>query len=155
MKKSALLRALAFTACFIFLHPPWSIAQEPADEAGEAPPSVETATTVARTLVDQGRFDEALEILRPLQRARPNEPNVVFLRGLAASGAARDPGLAEEDRDALLDEASAAFRAMLIDRPELVRVRLELALAFFLKGEDDLARARTSSTCWRGNHHQL
>lgn len=140
MKKSALLCALAFTACFILLQPSWSIAQELADEAGEAVPSVETAKRVARSLVDQGRFDEALEILRPLQRALANEPQVVFLRGLAASGAARDPALAEEDRHALLDEAITAFRAMLIDRPELVRVRLELALAFFLKGEDDLAR---------------
>ena len=30
--------------------------------------------------------------------------------------------------------ASASFRTILIDQPELVRVRLELARAFFLKG---------------------
>ncbi len=48
---------------------------------------------------------------------------------------------AEPDRrDALLDQAIAAFRAILVKRPELVRVRLELARAFFLKGEDRLAR---------------
>ena len=35
--------------------------------------------------------------------------------------------------------AIAAFRAMLVRRPELVRVRLELARAFFLKEEDRLA----------------
>ena len=29
---------------------------------------------------------------------------------------------------------------MLVDRPDLVRVRLELARAFFLKGEDTLSR---------------
>ena len=46
----------------------------------------------------------------------------------------------EDRRDALLDEAIAAFRAMPVVRPELVRVRLELARAFFLKGEDGLAR---------------
>ena len=95
---------------------------------------------MARTLVDQGRFDEALDILRPLQQVRGNEPDVTFLRGLAASGASQNPGLEEEARDALLDEAITAFRTMLIDRPELVRVRLELALAFFFKGEDDLSR---------------
>ena len=33
-----------------------------------------------------------------------------------------------------------SFRTMLIDRPDLVRVRLELARAFFLKGEDSLSR---------------
>ena len=46
----------------------------------------------------------------------------------------------EDDRDALLDEAIAAFRQMLVVNPGLVRVRLELARAFFLKGEDALAR---------------
>ena len=47
------------------------------------------------------------------------------------------------NRDArykMLDVAIAAFRAILVDRPELVRVRLELARAFFLKEEDTLAR---------------
>ena len=45
-----------------------------------------------------------------------------------------------EARDEKLDEAIAAFRSILVDRPELVRVRLELARAFFLKEEDTLAR---------------
>ena len=43
-------------------------------------------------------------------------------------------------REALLDDAISNFRAILVDRPEFVRVRLELALAFFLKEEDTLAR---------------
>ena len=42
--------------------------------------------------------------------------------------------------DARYEDAIAAFREILISRPELVRVRLELARAFFLKGDDDLAR---------------
>ena len=140
MKNSACLRALAFTAGLVFLLPSWSVAQEPADEAAGAPPLTEAGEAAARTLIDQGRFDEALDILRPLQQVRENDPNVTFLQGLAATRASQSPGLAEEERDALLDEAIAAFRAMLIDRPELVRVRLELALAFFFKGEDDLSR---------------
>ena len=45
----------------------------------------------------------------------------------------------DDRRDALLDEVIAAFRAMLVARPDLVRVRLELARAFFLKGKDSLA----------------
>ncbi len=45
-----------------------------------------------------------------------------------------------ETRDEKLDEAIAAFRAILVNNPELVRVRLELARAFFLKEEDTLAR---------------
>ena len=39
-----------------------------------------------------------------------------------------------------LTRPSPLFRAMLFRRPALVRVRLELARAFFLKGEDRLAR---------------
>ena len=45
-----------------------------------------------------------------------------------------------ERRDELLDEAIAAFRKMLVADPSLVRIRLELARAFFLKEEDTLAR---------------
>ncbi len=45
-----------------------------------------------------------------------------------------------EEREAALDEAVDAFRSILVNSPELVRVRLELAHALFLKGEDILAR---------------
>ena len=64
----------------------------------------------------------------------------LFRAGMAAAEASQRPGVPEDKRDKLLDEAIAAFRAMLVRRPELVRVRLELARAFFLKGEDKLAR---------------
>ena len=61
-----------------------------------------------------------------------------FHAGMQAVTAA---GRAEgEARDEKLDEAIAAFRAILVERPELLRVRLELARAFFLKEEDTLAR---------------
>ena len=62
-----------------------------------------------------------------------------FRAGIAALAAAH-VAPDREARDALLDEAIAAFRAILNRRPDLVRVRLELARAFFLKGEDGLAR---------------
>ena len=94
----------------------------------------------AGPLVRNGRFDEALIILRPLARGRAIDANVLFLIGLAAIGASEKPGISEDARDDLLDEAIAAFRTMLVSRPELIRVRLELARAFFLKGEDKLAR---------------
>ena len=66
--------------------------------------------------------------------------DILFQTGLAAIAASGRPGLPEDTRDALLDGAIANFRTILIDRPGLVRVRLELARAFFLKGEDALAR---------------
>ena len=60
----------------------------------------------------------------------------VGMEALAAAHTAAD----RETRDRRLDEAIAVFRAILVNRPELVRVRLELARAFFLKEEDRLAR---------------
>ena len=62
-----------------------------------------------------------------------------FLAGMEALHAAHTAA-DREARDEKLDEAIAAFRSILVDRPELVRVRLELARAFFLKEEDTLAR---------------
>ena len=46
----------------------------------------------------------------------------------------------EAERHKLHDKAIAAFRMILVNRPDLVRVRLELARVFFLRGRDGLAR---------------
>ncbi len=94
----------------------------------------------ARALVERERFAEALQILRPLAPDHRDLTDVRFLLGLAASRGSQTSGVEEETRLALLDEAIAAFRSILIRRPGLVRVRLELALAFYLKEEDALAR---------------
>ena len=69
----------------------------------------------------------------------PQDLTALFHEGmtaLQASAMAQD----EDDRDASLDEAIAAFRQMLVSNPGLIRVRLELARAFYLKREDSLAR---------------
>ena len=102
--------------------------------------SPDAGVAEARAAFQEGRPAEALEVLRPLARRHPERTNIGFLLSLAAIEAARMPGVAEADREALLDEAIATLRAILVDRPELVRVRLELARAFFYKEEDSLAR---------------
>ena len=112
----------------------------PAPAAAQSAPSPDEGAASARALLDGGRPDQALEVLRPLARSHPGDMNVRFLLGLAAIEASRMRGVAEEDRTALLDEAIATLHGMLVDRPELVRVRLELGRAFFYKGEDTLAR---------------
>ena len=94
----------------------------------------------ARALIDAGRFMDAVAILGPLVQEDVIEANTLFLYGLAAMGASQQAGVPEDTRAALLDQAIASFHAMLVEAPGLVRVRLELARAFFLKGEDDLAR---------------
>ncbi|MDE0174794.1 MAG: surface lipoprotein assembly modifier [Defluviicoccus sp.] len=128
--------ALESTLAPVLSAPAWGADSPPAAPAGRA---VENATTKARSLVRRGRFEEALSVLGPLMREEPADANVAFHYGLAALGASQRLGVPEEKRDALLDEAIAAFRAMLVVEPSLVRVRLELARAFFLKGEDGLA----------------
>ena len=59
---------------------------------------------------------------------------------LAALEVSQAPTLDDAARAALLDEAIAAFHTLLIADPRLLRVRLELARAFYFKGEDELAR---------------
>ena len=134
-----LLRALAVCACLLLALPTWGATDESLPPAPAATPAAGNPAD-ARALIEGGRFAEALAILGPLMRGAAGEPNLYFLFGVAAIGASQQPGLAEEDREVLLDGAIAAFREMLIDQPGLVRVHLELGRAFFLKREDDLAR---------------
>ena len=132
MTISPFLRALAAGA-FLLLAAPMS-------HAAVNPPPPAPDASGAQALVKAGKFKEALTVLRPLAGGRTVEANVLFLIGLAAAGASQQPDLADDEREALLDEAIASLRVILINRPGLVRVRLELARAFFLKGEDSLAR---------------
>ena len=63
----------------------------------------------------------------------------LFRAGMeAVTAAQRTPG--PEAREALLDEAITNFHAILVRRPDLVRVHLEIARAFYLKREDGLSR---------------
>ncbi len=150
-----LLALLALLA--VCVHPAWG-ATDPADEpvaetgeAGESDAADAAAPSArdlpglqtARFLIDNGRYEQALVIVERLARSHPDHPrrtDVLFLFGLAATGTALGPDVAEEERERLLDLAVAAFRVILNRDPSLVRVRLELARAFYHQGEDDLAR---------------
>ncbi len=111
----------------------------PAQSAGYAPLSV-SAEAAAQELMRSGRFEEALSVLAPLLQGDTALADTLFLYGLAALGASQKPGISEEKRDAFLDLAIDIFSTMLETRPELDRVRLELARALFLKGEDSLSK---------------
>ena len=117
-----------------------SAANAPPSPATAGRPDAADAAARARALIRERKFNEALAILRPLTRDERVHTNVRFLLGIAAIEASRLPDVDEAERDVLLDEAIASLRFMLIDRPGLVRVRLELARAFFYKGEDSLSR---------------
>ena len=94
----------------------------------------------ARQLHTGGQHKQALQILRSIDADHPDRVEVLFLTGLSAIGAALHPGVGDQAKDALLTEAVLALHEILVKRPELLRVRLELARALFLKGEDELAR---------------
>ncbi len=102
--------------------------------------SLERGQIAARMLIKVGRFAEALAVLRPLAKAHPKHTNVLFLLGLAAIQHSQGRETLEAEREGLLDEAIAALFTILVDHPALVRVRLELARAFFYKQEDGLAQ---------------
>ncbi len=94
----------------------------------------------ARALVQQGQFEESLLLLRTLPLDGSERYDILFLIGLASMEVALRTHDTTGQRNDLLDQAIFAFRAILIDQPGLACVRLELARAFFLKGEDRLAK---------------
>ena len=139
MAISPLICTLAAAALLVLCAPAWS-AEEVSPSPATASQSAAESVAEARALIRTGRFSEALVLLRPFVERGAVAPDVLFLIGLASLGASRQPGLAEDARETLLDGAIAAFRNMLIDKPGLVRVRLELARAFFYRGEDGLSQ---------------
>ena len=135
---ASVCRVLAFAAVLLSTAAPAS-----ADSAAGAqtrPPTVEEAIERARALMAAGQPGKALDLLRELPREGVRRLSVLFQTGMAAVLASGKADLSEDERDALLDEAIAALHAILVERPDLVRVRLELARAFFLKEEDGLSR---------------
>ena len=131
--------AAALGAILLFAHPAWG-AQHDLEPTSSPEASEPGGVAEARALIDAGLFMDAVAILGPLVQDNVIEANSLFLYGLAASGASQQADVPEDTREALLDQAIASFHAMLVEAPGLMRVRLELARAFYLKGEDELAR---------------
>ena len=108
-----LLYTLAAAAFLFLCAPAWSAEDVPASPAPAGESAAESVAE-ARALIKDGRFNEALVLLGPVVERGTIDSDVLFLIGLAASGASQKPGLPEEDREALLDGAIAAFRSILI-----------------------------------------
>ena len=137
-----LCRALALAASLLLAVPAPKAAEDaPAPDASSAS---DAALAQARALYEAGRFDEALDVLHSLVKGGQSSTDVFFLVGLAAVEASRQHSgeAVEEERELLLDVAISALHTVLVQRPDLVRARLELARAFFYKGEDRLARGQ-------------
>lgn len=79
----------------------------------------------AKGLIGAGRLDEAKAALDALAANQPDDPEVSFLLGIVA--------MMEKDYEAAIGH----FRSILVDKPDAERVRLELARAYYLKGDYD------------------
>ncbi|MDE0698987.1 MAG: hypothetical protein OXH76_24465, partial [Boseongicola sp.] len=106
----------------------------PATQSAAGPADVQIGT--AATLLGDGQWEAAFAILRSLAGRDPRADELLFETGMVALALAHRPGIGEDERDAFLDVSIDAFRALLAANPDLTRVRLELARAFFLKGQD-------------------
>ncbi|RVQ65141.1 DUF560 domain-containing protein [Croceicoccus ponticola] len=91
-----------------------------AQDASAEQTSSRSIDDIVDALVRQGKADDAAVLLDAIIAATPDDQQAHFLRGLVATS--------QGD----YRKAIAIFRAILIDHPEAVRVRLELARAFFL-----------------------
>src|SRR6185437_11282494 len=100
-----------------------------AQEANKAAPATITLsdTQAAQLLIANNRLDDAKRFLDHVLAAKPDDSELLFLRANVA--------VAQQD----YDTAVSLFRRILVREPEAERVRLELARAFFLKGDYDNA----------------
>jgi tetratricopeptide (TPR) repeat protein len=99
----------------------------PAMSQAVSPPPIAAAVAEAEALVRAGRPQDAKRILDAAARKAPTDSEAQFVRGLIAIE--------------LHDYQSAIhfFRGILVREPGVVRVRLELARAFFLAKDYDNA----------------
>ena len=113
------------------------------DIAAEAPApgSVESDLNAAVDLLLRGEIEDAIDTVRPHLAQDARAVDLLFDAGLTMLGSAQaTPSLDAAAREAILDASITIFRAILAEHPDFVRVRLELARAFFLRGRDGLAR---------------
>jgi tetratricopeptide (TPR) repeat protein len=99
-----------------------------AQDKENAPRTVSlTDVQAAQLLINNNRMDDAKRLLDHDLVSQPEDSELLFLRAMVA--------VAEKD----YDTAISLFRRILVHEPEAERVRLELARAFFLKGDYDNA----------------
>ena len=101
--------------------------------------AVSESIGMAKIHFHQGNWGKALALLRP----HANDPEAVALLFevcLTLITASQNPQLTKEERSEFLDNAIISFSTILAANPTLVRVRLELARALFLKEQDTLAQ---------------
>lgn len=88
----------------------------------------EQALGLAARWIVENRLDPARELLAGLERARPQDPDVLFLRGQI------------EFAQGNFEQAVDIYRRLLSAKPDALRIRLELARALFAARDFPAAR---------------
>ena len=128
-----LVPKLSLTAYFLLI---LTLASVASAQNGLSHQSSDMRIISVRVLINNGKNEQALEILRAIEVGHPHQTEIYFLIGLAAIEASQQGERTEEENTQLLEEAIQALSTILINNPELVRVRLELARAYFLNRDD-------------------
>lgn len=84
-------------------------------------------TRAAQILIANGKLEAAKSLLERELRVKPNDSEILFLLGTIAFD------------EKHYDQAVSYYRKILVNEPNADRVRLELARAFFMKGDYDNA----------------
>lgn len=138
-----------------------------ADPDPNAPTDAQVAAAAAAAdrLVSQGRAVEAVGIIQPVAKARPDADQAAFSLGmasLAAGDAAVQSGIKPKSSvpRGHYNVAVRAFRGMLVKHPNLLRVRLELARALFQRGNclrppTNIVTHLLGDDCWAAEQHFL
>ena len=136
---AAVLPCLSGTALLSAEHLP--IPQPDIATEAPVPGSVESDLNAAVALLLQGEVEGAVDAVRPHLPRDSRAVDLLFEAGRGALSAAETTNPSETvRREALLDASITIFRAILAAHPDFVRVRLDLARAFFLRERDSLAR---------------
>ncbi len=114
----------------------------PSTESSVSAPNAsdEDHLNAAVNLLNEGAFDEAIDVLRPHIARDARTLRLLFDTGLTLLEAAERIDPEEEPRALFLSASIKMFRAILVEHPDFVRAQLELGRAFFLNNQDGLAR---------------
>ncbi|MCY4444952.1 MAG: surface lipoprotein assembly modifier [Rhodobacteraceae bacterium] len=125
---------------FILIALCWCLLGLQNEALGQSKPTITNEyLQYAQELLAANQFEVTLQILQEHNFSQEQKNQYLFLLGLASVELSLRTDDEEIQKD-LLNQAVESFRKILIDEPSLIRVRLELARAFFLQNKDILAK---------------
>ena len=122
-------------------NPPQSVIEEVNQFLAAIKHRETTILARAQELLQDNRLAEALIELKILTEIHSDDLDILLLLGQTALEIVHNnPDLPKNERNKLLDEAIVAYESILDQNPELPQVRLDLSLAYSLKGKKSSAK---------------